>query len=70
MDKPLPLVYQDFADERITVAEKNVSEVIENGDRVWVTVKDGFAFQMIEVKNIETVIGWGRSSGKLSDWGD
>lgn len=64
------LVYQDFANRRVTVAEENVSRVIEDGDRVWVTVTNGLIWQMIEIKNVETVIDWGRSSGKLSDWGD
>lgn len=63
-----PLVYQDFAGRHVTVAPPNVSGVIEDGDRVWVTVGEGLAWQMIEVKNIEIVIDWGRSSGKLKDW--
>lgn len=70
--KVIDLEYLDFANRPGLIPRDDVDKVIEDkkANRVWISTRNSVWFQMLEVKNIETVINWGRSSGKLSNWED
>jgi hypothetical protein len=54
-----------FADDRLEVSSTEVVAVKVDGERVWVHMRDLLSFTMIEAKNPEDVLKWGRVSGKL-----
>lgn len=64
----LKLEYTDFAGESHKVASGKVEKIILENERVWVMMKTELWWRQIEVKNVETVINWGQSSGKLKNY--
>ncbi len=63
------LSIHDFADRKFEVPPGQVTNVLVDGERVWVTIAPSDAqFTMLEVKNTEDVTAWGSQTEKLEDF--
>lgn len=64
------LSIHDFADRKFEVPPEQVTNVLVDGERVWVTIEaqPGAEFTMLEVKNTEDVTVWGSQTEKLEDF--
>ena len=70
MSQQSSLSVHDFADRIFKVAPGQVTSVLVDGERVWVTIEDqpGAAFTLVEAKNIEDVTAWADQTEKLEDF--
>lgn len=64
------LSIHDFADRKFEVPPGQVTSVLVDGERVWVTIEaqPGTEFTMLEVQNTEDVTAWGSETEKLEDF--
>ena len=58
------LTLHTFADDRLEVSPTEVLAVEVDGKRVWVRMRSPH-IMMVEAKNAEDVLAWGRDSDKL-----